>query len=462
MHTHDLIIIGGGRAATLAVAAGKAGKRVALIERDRLGGTCPNRGCVPSKLLIGYGEAARRVREAKNHFIEAEIQKIDRERIFREVNEWIEPVDERYEGRLPESVELLRGTGSFLENQVVEVTLAGGASRIVSAPEIVVATGTRPRPVPVAFRDLPVWTSDSLFPLEGKVPERLLIVGGGYIACELASFFSGIGVATTMAVRGDRLLGREDGDIREAFTKEFSKEVRVLFGTSLAELSHDGAKFHAQGGALESEEFDAVLFAIGRTPNADEIGLENTDIVLNGQGFIQTDDHLRTSVEGVYAAGDIAGKWVFQHAASFDMHYLRQALLKGDDAALDYGPMPHAVFGHPEVAGVGATEEDLKESGDPYVSVLDDWLVSARAMSWRVEYPRVKLLVDPRDYRLLGCHLVGLEASTLLHEVLPFMRHLNDVRKIPEMIHVHPALGEVILSVAVQAVSKVREWQAEE
>ena len=458
---HDLIILGGGRAATLAVPAGKAGKRVALVEKDRLGGTCPNRGCVPSKLLIGYGEAARRVREAARHFVDAEIRGIDRERIFREVNGWIGGVDPRYEGRLPDTVTLLRGHGRFVADTELEVAMADGSTRRLTAPEIVIATGTRPRAVPEPFRELPVWTSDTLFPLRGPVPERLLVVGGGYIACELASFFSGIGVDTTVAVRRRVLLDREDEDIARTFAEEFGRETRVLLGTELERLEHDVRGFVASGGQLEAERFDAVLFAIGRVPNADDLGLEATGIRRDDRGFIETDDFLRTSVEGVHAAGDVAGKWIFQHAASFDMHYLRRRLLKGEDSPIDYGPVPHAVFAHPEVAGVGATEAELRESGEPFVAVLDDWQVSARAMSWRTDYPKVKLLVDPRDHRILGCHLVGPEASTLLHEVLPVMRHMNDVRRIPETIHIHPALGEVLLAAAVAAIGKVRDWRKE-
>jgi dihydrolipoamide dehydrogenase len=189
--------------------------------------------------------------------------------------------------------------------------------------------------------------------------------------------------------------------------------------------------------------------------------LENTSIETDERGFIRTDDRLATTAPGVMAAGDVAGKFLFQHTASFDMHYLRQKLLNRRDAPIDYGAVPHAVFSHPEVAAVGATEDGLRQSGAPYVKVWDGWDVSARAMSWKLDYPRVKLLVDPRDYRILGCHLVGPEASTLLHEILPVMRIANDVRHIPDTIHIHPALGEVFLAAAVKAVGKVRRWQKE-
>ena len=143
------------------------------------------------------------------------------------------------------------------------------------------------------------------------------------------------------------------------------------------------------------------------------------------------------------------------------MHYLRQRLLKGEKADIDYGMVPHAVFTDPEIAAVGATEKELQEAGTPYVKVVTDWLSSARAMSTRLDYPRTKLLVSPNDYRILGCHLVGPDASTVLHELLPLMRVKNDVREVAETMHIHPALPELLLEASVRAVQEVSRYRKE-
>ncbi|MBK1834414.1 dihydrolipoyl dehydrogenase family protein [Roseibacillus ishigakijimensis] len=454
MKKYDLIVLGGGRASGLAIAAAQEGKSVALIEKDRLGGTCPNTGCVPSKLLIGYAEAARRVKEADRHFITAKIEKIDRERIFQEVNEWVRGVDPRYEGRL-DGVDLYRGHGRFVANKVIEVN-----GEELEGETIVVATGTRPRTAPYPG----AWTNENIFPLEGKVPDSLTVVGGGFIACELANFFSAVGVETRLLVRGDDLLPIEDHEIGAVFKEEFVKNVPTDFGVSVTGMAEVEEGYEvtiaAADGSTSTHRSERVLFAIGRTPNTDDLGLDKTDLEMDRRGYFVVNDKLQTNVPGVYAAGDVAGRYQLQHVASYDVHYLRQRLLKGLDEEIDYGMVPHGVFTDPEVAAVGQTEAQLKEAGTPYVSVFRDWKSSARAMASRLDYPRVKLLVSPADYSILGCHLVGPDSSTVLHEVLPFLRLKNDVREMAEMMHVHPALPELLLDAAVQAVKEVREAQA--
>ncbi len=450
---YDLIILGGGRASTLAIAAAKAGKKVALIERDRLGGACPNRGCVPSKLLIGFAEAARHVRHADRHFIDADFRGVDVERVFGSVNDWVDGVDSRYEGRVEKSgVILIRGEGRFVGPKKIEV-----AGRTLEGEDIVIATGSRPSPPPYA--DLPVWTSDDLFPLKGTPPKSLLVIGSGFIGTEMAAFFAGIGVETRIFARGQKLLGRADGDIEAVFAKEFSREVKTHMGASLVNLSHDGQGFTATfkvGDGEEVYQAERVLFAIGRKANSECLDLEKTGLVANPRGFVPVNDSLETSVPGIYAVGDINGRYMLQHAASYEVQYLREKLLKGGEGPIDERHIAHAVFTHPEVASVGHTEEELVAKEIPYVSVVSDWLASARAMSTRVDYPRTKLLVSPDDYSILGCHLIGPEASTVLHQVLMLMHLKNDVRELLEVIYIHPALNELFLPAAVEAVGKVR------
>jgi len=450
---YDLIVLGGGRAANLAIPAAKAGWKTALIERDRLGGVCPNRGCVPSKLLIGYGEAARRVRESGRHFIDATFNRIDLDQVFRETNDEIQPVDGRYEGRaLKAGVELIRGEGRFVGPKTIAV-----ADRRLTADKIVIATGSRPAPTP--FPDLPVWTSDALFPFTGEPPRRLLVIGGGFIGTELAAFFSAVGVETRLFTRGDRLLPREDPEIEAVFTKEFSKHVKVSKRSKVTHLSWDGREFTAEileDGNPKHYRADRALFATGRIPNTEGLNLDKTGLKVNQRGFVPVNDHLETEVEGIFAVGDVNGRNLLQHAASYQVYHLRQKFLKNTRNPIDESMVAHAVFSHPEVAAVGKTEPQLQAEGIPYVSVFEDWLNSARLMAMRIEYPRVKLLVSPEDYRILGAHLVGPEASTLLHQVLMLMRLKNDVREMAQMIYIHPALNEILLAAAVKAVERVR------
>jgi len=450
----DLIVVGGGRAANLALAACKSGLKTALVERHKLGGTCPNRGCVPSKLLIGFAEAARHVREVDRHFIDAQIRKIDAAAAFRSVNEYVGEVDGRYEGRLQQAgVDLIRGEAAFVGYKKLAI-----GNREIESNRIVIATGSHP--TPALFSELPVWTSDALFPLNEAPPKSLLVIGGGFIGCEMSAFFAGAGVETHLFARGGRLLGREDGEIEKVFQSEFEKEVHTHCHASLVDLQWDGSVFTATfdvHGEREVFKAERVLFAIGRRPNTAELQLENTGLETNGKGFIPVDEHLQTVVEGIFAAGDVNGRYMLQHATSFEVNYLRRKFLKGNSDPIDDRLIAHAVFTHPEVASVGLTEEELKESGTSYVSVFEDWLASARAMAMRIEYPRIKLLVSPKDYSILGCHLVGPESCTLLHQVLAVMHLKNDVRELADMIYIHPGLNECILAAAVKAIGKVSE-----
>jgi len=451
--TFDLIVLGGGRASGLAIAAASAGWKTALIERDKLGGVCPNRGCVPSKLLIGFSEASRHVRHAGRHFIDAEWRGADLERIFASVNDYVGGVDGRYQDRIESAgATLIRGEGRFSGPRIITV-----GDRELTAEKIVVATGSRPVTSP--FPDLPVWTSDDLFPIEAAPPRCLLVIGGGFVGCEMSAFFAGVGTETSLFARGDRLLGREDRDIEAVFQSEFAKDVDTHCHAGLKELTHDGTEFTATfeiHGRAETFQAERVLFAIGRRPNTETLALEKTGLEANERGFLPVNDELETSVPGIFATGDVNGRFMLQHAASFEVFHLRQKFLNDATGPIDERLIAHAVFSHPEVASIGLTEDELEKRGTPYVAVFEDWLASARAMAMRIEYPRIKLIVSPDDYSILGCHLVGPEAATLLHQVMAVMRLKNDVRELANMIYIHPALNECLLAAGVAAVKAVR------
>jgi len=276
----------------------------------------------------------------------------------------------------------------------------------------------------------------------------------------MASFFAGVGTKTCLFARGTRLLKTEDPDIESVFREEFGKEVDVHMEASLSDLSHDGKEFSATfkvKGEDQTFTADQVLFAVGRRPNSDMLDLEKTGLATNPRGFIPVNDHLETDVPGIYAIGDINGRFMLQHAASYEVFHVRQRLLKDKQEPIDESLVAHAIYSHPEVASVGLTEEAAKSKGIPYVAVTEDWQASARAMALREDYPLTKLIVSTEDYSILGCHLVGPESSTLLHQVLMVMRLKNDVRELANMIYIHPALNECLLAAAVNAVGAVRK-----
>ncbi len=453
MKNFDLIIIGGGRASNLAIKASKMGKKVAIIEKSKFGGTCPNRGCVPSKLLIGYAHVARTIKESSRHFINSSINNIDINKIFEETNSFISKIDPRYKSRFNENVEVFEGTGKFKSDNIIVVN-----EEELTAPKIVIATGTRP----IEAEHKNAWTSDDIFPLEGEIPKSITIVGSGFIACELANFFSAIGIQTKLLVRSQRILSNEDKDISSIFKEEFSKNVDILFDTSIENIDYSDSKFNLEltnkNGETSKHTSQALLYATGRQANTDTLGLENTSILCDERNYIKRDEYFQTSTQGVYVVGDAAGEHMLQHAAAYEVNHLGKILLEEETEALKFKYMPHAVFTDPEVASVGITEQKAIEENIEYVTSITDWLASAKAMSTRLNYPRTKFIINPNTYEILGCHLIGPDASTMMHQILAVMHLDNDIRHLKEMLYIHPALSEAILPAAVEAVKKVEDF----
>jgi mycothione reductase len=442
---YDLIVFGGGNAISTAIYCGAKGMRVALVEKGPLGGTCPHRGCIPSKLLIGYADAAEEARDAERFGFETTVRTIDPNAILRDTFDFTKKYDGILERALGENVTLYRHKAVFTSNRTLQIN-----DTSISADKLVLATGSRPeRPA----LNVPYWTSDEIFELH-KMPKSITIVGGGYIACELGHFFHGIGVDTLIVVRGSQLLDREDAETRAVFMKGFTERVSVRFNSTIASVAHDGSLFHItmrhDDGAHSRLDSEALLFCIGRVPNSDNIGIQNTDLKPTARGYVETDDHLRTSVEGVYAMGDIAGRYMFTHAANFESEYLGNQIADKCDEPIDYGPMPHAVFTSPEIASVGATEEELKKSSRPYLAASVPFMSTTKGRAVKEEHGLCKLLIAP-DHKILGCHIVGYQASVLLHAVLPIMKWRNDVHSLVDIIYIHPSLAEVVRGAARKA-----------
>jgi mycothione reductase len=250
------------------------------------------------------------------------------------------------------------------------------------------------------------------------------------------------------------LLDREDSEIREIFTKGFTSRVPVTFNSRIKSAARDGSGYRItvthEDETTSERKSEALLYCIGRLPNSDNIGIENTGLKPNTRGFVETDDYLRTPVDGVYAMGDIAGRYMFTHAANFESEYLGQLLKGATQDPINYGPMPHAVFTLPEVAGVGATEDELKRVGKPYISASYPFSNSTKGRAVKEEHGLCKLLVS-LDHEILGCHIVGYQASVLLHVVIPVMKWRNDIHALVDIIYVHPSLAEVVRGAARKA-----------
>jgi mycothione reductase len=264
-----------------------------------------------------HADAAECARAARRFGFETTVRTPDPDTILRDTFEFTNKYDGILENALGKNVTLYRNHAAFTANRTLQVN-----NNLISADRVVLATGSRPqRPA----LDVPYWTSDEVFTLK-KMPKSITIVGGGYIACELGHFFHGVRVDTLIVVRSDQLLDREDAETRAVFMKGFTERVSVTFNSTIASVRYDGSRFHVGiahvDGTHSNRDSEALLFCIGRLPNSDNIGIQNTDLKPNARGYVESDDHLRTPVEGVYAMGDIAGRYMFTHAANFESEYL--------------------------------------------------------------------------------------------------------------------------------------------
>lgn len=451
MKTYDTIIIGGGRASSLAKKIGALGKKVALIEKSSLGGTCANRGCVPSKLLIGYADVIRNIQASGRHYISSKIENINLKEIFEDNNSFINSVDESYKSRLNENVDLYRGVGHFLSNNVVEIN-----NEKLTSEKIIIATGSSPKKPPYEGG----WTSDDIFPLK-KIPSSISIVGSGFIACELANVFDALGIKTKLLVRGDELLSNEDEDIQETFKKEFSQNIDIEFNTTVKDAKYKDDSFEIilenKDKSTKKYKSEALLYAIGRESNAKSLKLENTDIEIDDREYIKRDDFFETRAKGVYVVGDAAGEYMLQHAAAYEMNYLYKILFEDKKEPLNFKYMPHAVFTSPEIASVGLTQKQAQEKNLDFVVSKTSWKASAKAQAMKIDYPFTKFIVDKNSYEILGCHMIGPQSSTMIHQVLTVMHIDNDIRHLKEMLYIHPALSETLLPAAINTIKNIEK-----
>ena len=446
MTDFDVLVIGGGTANNVAAAAADDGLETALVEPGPLGGTCLNRGCNPSKMLIQAANAVNHVHDAERFHVDATLEGIDWDAVVDEMGDLLGGVAEDLKRRYREraTLTLFEERTRFVDERTVELE-----GRDVTAEKIVVATGSRPVVPPIdGLRDLEYLTSDDLLYLTDP-PESLVVLGGGYIAVELGYVFETIGTDVTVVERNETLVSREDPDVSEAFTDIAAERHTIHTGHTVTavESAGDGYRVHAEteSGDELAVDGEAVLVALGRRPNTDELDLERAGIEVDDRGFVETDEYLETSAENVWAQGDVAGNALFKHSGDYETRHVIDGVVHDDPRTLDLTAMPHTIFTDPQIAGVGATETDLEADGREYVVGRADYADSAMGRAKKLEDGFVKVLAAP-DGEILGCHVIGYEASMLIHEAAVAMRAGVSVEEVADTIHAHPTLGKVLES----------------
>jgi len=349
-----------------------------------------------------------------------------------------------------DNVTVFLGDARFVGERSVSIELHDGSSRVVTAERIVIAAGAQPDVPDISgLSETPFHTSDSIMRIE-QLPQQLIILGGGFIAAELGHVFSALGSAVTVVHRGPEMLRHSDSEISSRFTQYFSEQVDLRLNTKNLLVHHSEGVFELTmqnaDGLVSVVTGDALLVATGRTPNGAELQAEIAGVKLDSSGYVLTDSTLLTDAPGIWAIGDVRNPWQLKHLANQEARVASHNLLNPDSPIIiDQRVVPHAVFSHPQIGSVGLTEQDLRSRGQEYVAGSCEY--ANVAYGWALEDTTsfAKILIDPTNLSILGAHILGPQAATLMQQLAQAMQfNIPADRLVSEQIWCHPALPEVI------------------
>ena len=445
----DIVVLGAGSGGLVTAYIGAVVRaKVSLIEKDKMGGDCLNTGCVPSKALIRTAKLMNDIRHSSDYGVREASGSLDFAEVMERVQRIIakiEPHDspERYRSL---GVDVIEGEGRVTSPWTVEVN-----GRTLTTRSIVLATGGSPFVPPIdGLADIHYLTSENLWELR-RQPRRLVVLGGGPIGSELSQAFRRLGSEVWQVERGERIMSREDPEISAMVQERFGAEgIEVMTGTEAVAVEPGGDE-EARGTLVCERDgetlrlpFDEIIVAVGRRANVAGFGLEELGVEIAGNGTVETDEHLRTSIPSIYAVGDVAGPYQFTHVAAHQAWYAAVNSLFGMlwKFRADYSVIPWATFTDPEVARVGLNETEAKERGIDYeltVYGIDDL---DRAIADSADSGVVKVLTVPGKDKILGVTIVGVHAGDLIAEYVLAMKHKLGLNKILGTIHIYPTLAE--------------------
>lgn len=444
----DLIIIGSGpggyRAAEYAV---KQGLQVVVIEAEDAGGTCLNRGCIPTKTLCRSAEVIDTLKDAEALGLGGLQYSLDFARIMARQTEVVAGLRSGVEFLMSQpGITFVRGKASFTAPKTI---VAAGEE--YTAPNIIIATGARPK-IPAAFltansssASRTFLTSDELLRID-HLPARLCIIGAGVIGMEFASAFSSFGSEVTVVEYLKECLPALDSDVAARLRKAVARKGVTFFMQSAVTSVADGSVTFERKGKSQTIEADTVLVATGRTPNVEELNLKAAGVQYDAKGIV-TDDNMQTNVEGVYAIGDVNARCMLAHAATMQgLHVVNRIVGRTDDIRLDI--MPQAVFTNPEAASVGVSEDYCKNNNIDYRCGRALFRANGKALAMGEAEGLLKLLTDAGG-RIIGCHVYGAHAADIVQTVSALMCRDTTVCQLKDMVHTHPTIGEILQDAAL-------------
>jgi glutathione reductase (NADPH) len=441
-YDYDLIVIGGGSGGIRASRmAARLGVRVAVIEAQDLGGTCVNIGCIPKKLFYYSAEYSHDFQDAKNYGWTTSAPEFNWQTLRDNKTKEITRLNHIYLRLLEESgVTLIRGYAHLLDPHTVQV-----AEQTYTAERILVATGNVSR-LPTFPGAEHAQISDAMFYLE-KFPKRVVIVGGGYIACEFASIFSGLGAQVVQIVRGEKLLSYFDSDVSALLEKEFrNRNIDFRFNEKIEKLEREAEHLTVHLGSKESLSTDLVLYAAGRVPNTAKLGLAKIGVKLSDRGAVLVNDQWQSSVPSIFAVGDVIDRYQLTPVALAEAMTFVKNTYGDNPAALDYTLIPTAVFCDPNIATIGLSEADARLCYDKIKIFKSQFRPLVHTVSGRQTQAFVKLIVDAPTDKVVGIHVVGANAGEIVQGFAVALNAGATKAMFDSTLGIHPTMAEELVT----------------
>ena len=458
----DLVVIGGGPGGYSAALYGaSAGLNVALVEKDALGGTCLNRGCIPAKAFLETAAVKRHVDHSSEFGIESGgTATVDFARTQARkqgiVETLVKGIAAMCKGR---KVEVFNGVGALGANRTVSVSMADGSAATITGDAVMLAAGSVPRLIPGFERGGPIMTSDEVLDLT-VVPARVVVIGGGAIGCEFASTFADLGSEVTILEGLPKILPGLDADLAKVVEKSFKKK-KITIRTGVMVNGHSPNAFGGTTvsfGDGESVEVDAVVVSVGRRPFADQLGLDGTGVVVDGRGFVEVDEYCRTGEPDVFAVGDLIATPQLAHVAYAEAILVVKQMLGESPMPVMYDRVPWAIYCHPEVAWAGPDEEMARAAGHDIVVAKHPFKFNSRAMILGETDGLVKIIAKKRPDgtagQVLGVHMVGPWVTEQLSAGYLAVNWEASVDEIAEFLQPHPSLSELFGETAMSLTGR--------